>query len=192
MKSTAQLDERSLALRRRIVQTLQAGGRGHFASALSLVEIVRVLYDDILKYDAVNPTWADRDRCLLSKGHGCLALYVLLEEKGFFPEAELWKFCKSDGLLGGHPEVQVPGIEASTGSLGHGLSIGIGKAIDQLQKLNNKWTRLKGKISTTITAVARAEAMASFSFGSGWSGIGAKQWGVPMRLVAPWLLLVRL
>jgi len=58
-------------------------------------------------------------------------LYVLLAEKGFFPEAELWKFCKSDGLLGGHPEYgKVPGVEASTGSLGHGLSIGIGFALN--------------------------------------------------------------
>jgi transketolase len=67
----------------------------------------------------------------LSKGHGCLALYALLADKGFFPESELWKFCKPDGILGGHPEYgKVPGVEASTGSLGHGLSIGIGLALN--------------------------------------------------------------
>jgi transketolase len=60
-----------------------------------------------------------------------LALYVLLADKGFFPELELWKFCKSDGILGGHPEYgKIPGVEASTGSLGHGLPIGIGFAIN--------------------------------------------------------------
>ncbi len=123
------LDNRSIALRRRIVETLQAGNRGHLASALSLVEIVRVLYDDVLQYDAGNPSWQDRDRFVLSKGHGCLALYVLLAEKGFFPASELARFCKSDGLLGGHPERKIPGVEASTGSLGHGLSIAIGFAL---------------------------------------------------------------
>lgn len=93
--------------------------------------MLRVLYDDILRYDPKNPRWTGRDRCILSKGHGCLALYVLLAEKGFFPEAELWKFCKVDGILGGHPEFgKVPGVEASTGSLGHGLPIGVGFAIN--------------------------------------------------------------
>ena len=58
---------------------------------------------------------------MLSKGHGCLALYAILAEKGFFPESELTRFCKSGGLLGGHPEHKIPGVEASTGSLGHGL-----------------------------------------------------------------------
>lgn len=109
---------------------MDAGKRGHVASAFSVVEILRVLYDDVLRYDPHSPRWPDRDRFILSKGHGCLALYVLLAEKGFFPEAELWKFCRSDGILGGHPEYgKVPGVEASTGSLGHGLSISLGMAI---------------------------------------------------------------
>jgi transketolase len=125
------LDRRSRELRRKIVRTLGAGGRGHLGSAFSLVEILRVLYDDILRYDPKNPRWRQRDRFILSKGHGCLALYVLLAEKGLFPELELWKFCKKDGILGGHPEYgKVPGVEASTGSLGHGLPIGIGFALN--------------------------------------------------------------
>ncbi len=125
------LDRRSLELRSQIVRMLEKGGRGHVGSAFSLVEILRVLYDEILKYDPRKPQWPDRDRLILSKGHGCLALYVLLAEKGFFPEAELWKFCKVDGILGGHPEFgKVPGVEASTGSLGHGLPIGVGFALN--------------------------------------------------------------
>lgn len=129
--NTTPLDARSLALRRQIVRMLEKGGRGHVGSAFSLVEILRVLYDDVLRYDPKIPRWPQRDRCILSKGHGCLALYVLLAEKGFFPEAELWKFCKVDGMLGGHPEYgKVPGIEASTGSLGHGLPIGVGFALN--------------------------------------------------------------
>jgi transketolase len=124
------LDERSKALRRTIIKTLAAGQRGHVGAAFSLVEILRVLYDDVLKYDAANPKLASRDRFILSKGHGCLALYTMLADKGFIPEAELWKFCKSDGLLGGHPEHHIPGVEASTGSLGHGMSIGLGMALN--------------------------------------------------------------
>ena len=129
--NTTPLDERSRALRRVIVRTLERGGRGHVGSAFSLVEMLRVLYDDVLLFDARQPRWAERDRCVLSKGHGCLALYALLADKGFFPEAELWKFCKADGMLGGHPEYgKVPGVEASTGSLGHGLSFGVGFALN--------------------------------------------------------------
>ncbi|MBM3831577.1 MAG: transketolase [Verrucomicrobia bacterium] len=129
--NTTPLDERSRALRRVIVRTLERGGRGHVGSAFSLVEMLRVLYDDVLRFDAQQPRWAGRDRCVLSKGHGCLALYALLADKGFFPEAELWKFCKPDGILGGHPEFgKVPGVEASTGSLGHGLSFGVGFALN--------------------------------------------------------------
>ncbi len=124
------LDERSKKLRRTIVRIIELAGRAHVGSAFSLIEILRVLYDDVMKYDPKNPRWADRDRFILSKGHGCLALYTLLAEKGFFPEDELWRFCQKDSILGGHPEYgKVPGVEASTGSLGHGLSIGIGMAL---------------------------------------------------------------
>ena len=124
------MDERSKQLRRRIVEILKASRAGHVGAAFSLVEILRVLYDDVLRYDAKKPRWPERDRCILSKGHGCLALYTILAEKGFFPESELWKFTAADGLLGGHPEHKVPGVEASTGSLGHGFSIGVGMALN--------------------------------------------------------------
>ena len=93
------LDRRSIDLRRKVVASLVAGNRGHLGSALSLVEILRVLYDDVLQYDPRNPSWSERDRFVLSKGHGCLALYIILADKGFFPESELARFCKSGGLL---------------------------------------------------------------------------------------------
>ena len=93
-----ELDERSLKLRSKMVQTMASGRRGHLGSAFSLVEILRVLYDDVLRYDATNPKWPERDRCILSKGHGCIALYVFLAEKGFFSGDELNKFCLSDGI----------------------------------------------------------------------------------------------
>ncbi len=129
--STTQLDRRSRDLRRTIVGALKAARRGHVGSACSVVEILRVLYDEILRYDPKRPKWPDRDRCILSKGHGCLALYAILAEKGFFPADELSKFCSAEGILGGHPDAgKVPGVEASTGALGHGLSIGIGMALN--------------------------------------------------------------
>lgn len=126
---TIDLDKRSRELRKTIIRTLAAGGRGHMGAAMSLVEIVRVLYDDVLRYDSNNARWEDRDRCVLSKGHGCLAHFAILADKGFFPEEELWTFCKDESMLGGHPEIKVPGVEASTGSLGHGLAFGIGMAL---------------------------------------------------------------
>jgi len=127
-------------IRRLIIQTVEKGGRGHIPSALSLVEILTVLYDKILKYDPKDPKWKQRDRFVFSKGHGCLALYAVLADKGFFPMEELWKFCKSDGLLGGHPENKVPGVEVSTGSLGHGLSVGVGFALNARYEKENHRT----------------------------------------------------
>ncbi len=113
-----------------ILRAFAAGKRGHLGSAFSLVELLRVLYDDVLRFDPARPLWEGRDRMILSKGHGCLALYAILADKGFFPASELLKFCHLDGKLGGHPERgKVPGVEASTGSLGHGLSLGVGMAL---------------------------------------------------------------
>lgn len=129
-KLSRDLDRRSRDLRQGILRTVDKGRRGHIASAFSLVEILRVLYDHILRYDPKRLDWPERDRFILSKGHGCLALYVLLAEKGFFPERELDLFCTMEGILGGHPEHRIPGVETSTGSLGHGLSIGIGFALN--------------------------------------------------------------
>ncbi len=131
------MDDRSRYLRKLILDGFTSAKRGHLAPAFSLVEILRVLYDDILKYDPVNPSWEERDRLILSKGHGCLALYAILVDKGFFSKEELTKFCSMNGILGGHPEIKIPGVEASTGSLGHGLAIGIGMAIGAKLKKKN-------------------------------------------------------
>jgi transketolase len=128
--SSAALDARSAHLRRAILQVVRSARRGHVASAFSVVEILRVLYDDILSVDPAHPLRHDRDRFILSKGHGCLALYVQLAERGFFPREALATFCEEDSLLGGHPQAgKVPGVEASTGSLGHGLPVGVGIAL---------------------------------------------------------------
>lgn len=124
------LDERSIYLRELVLRALEGGDRGHIGSSLSPLEVLRVLYDRILRHDPVRPDWPERDRCVLSKGHGCLALYALLADHGYFPMAELDTFCLPGSRLGGHPERgKVPGVEASTGALGHGLSIGVGLAL---------------------------------------------------------------
>ena len=124
------LDERSRYLRELVIDSLEGGGRGHVGSTLSLIEIFRVLYDDILRVRPEQPDWPERDRCILSKGHGCLALYALLADKGFFAKSELAAQCCPEAMLGGHPErAHIPGVEASTGALGHGLSLGVGMAL---------------------------------------------------------------
>ncbi|WP_455212595.1 transketolase [Kaarinaea lacus] len=134
------MDERSKHLRRLVIKALQGADRGHIGSSLSLIEILRVLYDSFLNVKASEPNWPLRDRCILSKGHGCLALYAVLADKGFFSLEEINKFCSKGAMLGGHPEAdKVPGVEASTGALGHGLSIGVGMALAaKLQKRPSK------------------------------------------------------
>lgn len=139
------LDARSLTLRNKIIKVLDDGGRGHLGASFSIVEIVRVLYDHILKFNPLNPEWPDRDRFILSKGHGCITQYVLLAENAFFPAEELSRFCKHNALLGGHPSFKVPGIEAATGSLGHGLPIGVGIALNaRIEKKHYKTVVLIG------------------------------------------------
>ncbi|MFC1646116.1 transketolase [Candidatus Omnitrophota bacterium] len=132
------LDARSLYLRKLIIMAAEKAKRGHFGGALSMIEILRVLYDDIMQYRPKDPRWKKRDRFILSKGHGCLALYAILADKGFFSIDELKDCFQKNSCLGGHPEIgKVLGIEASTGSLGHGLSLGIGMAL-AIRMQNNK------------------------------------------------------
>ena len=123
------LDNRSRYLRRLVMKMIEAGRRGHIGPAASLIELLRVLFDTWLQVRPNEPDWVDRDRFILSKGHGCLALYAVLADKGFLSLQELSTFCRSDSRLGGHPEIKVPGVEASTGSLGHGFSIAVGMAL---------------------------------------------------------------
>ena len=109
--------------------TLATGDEKHEASSLSTLDVLFVLYEHVLRFDPRNPGWKQRDRFLLSKGHGPLAYYAVLARNGFFPPEELDKFMTWDGILGGHPDrLQVPGVEVSTGSLGHGLPMAVGVA----------------------------------------------------------------
>ena len=120
--------KRSKNIRELIVRGLKGGKRGHVGSSMSLVEILIALYDHVLKFKSNDQNFPKRDRLILSKGHGCLALYAILADKKFFPKKYLDSFCKSDSLLGGHPDITVPGVETISGSLGIGFSVAVGIA----------------------------------------------------------------
>lgn len=124
--------------RRSILEMLTAAQSGHPGGSLSLVEIMAELFLRQMKHDPANPQWRERDRLILSKGHGVPALYAALAYTGYFPQPELMTLRKIDSRLQGHPDRRVlPGVEASTGSLGQGLSIGIGHALAaKLDKLD--------------------------------------------------------
>jgi transketolase len=117
-------------LRRLILRSAAAGGEGHVPSSLSVLDILWVAYDRILKIDPAAPADPARDRFILSKGHAALGLYAVLAKKGFFPVSELERMGLYAGPLGGHPDRnKVPGVEASTGSLGHGFPMSVGVAL---------------------------------------------------------------
>jgi len=111
------------------VEMTHISGGSHIGSILSVADIMGVLYADILRYRPEEPKWDGRDRLILSKGHAGAALYAALAECGFFPVEELKTYYSDDSRLSGHVSHQVPGVEISTGSLGHGLGVGVGMAI---------------------------------------------------------------
>ena len=120
------------AVRRHILGMKHRSGSSHAGSALSITDILAVLYGKVLNVDPTNPCKRDRDRFILSKGHASAALYATLAESGFFPTENLQGFYTNDGALPGHVDMTAaPGIEASSGSLGHGLSLGLGMALAQ-------------------------------------------------------------
>jgi transketolase len=112
------------------LMSLATGDEKHGSSSLSTLDVLWVLYDRILRFDPKNPRWENRDRFVLSKGHGCVSYYAILADKGFFPTSTLKTFMQYESILGAHPDRNlVPGVEASTGSLGHGLPMAVGMAI---------------------------------------------------------------
>ena len=122
-----ELTQKARQLRLKMVQVCARNG-GHIASALSCIDImVALYYGDVLKFNPQNPAWHDRDRFILSKGHGEIALYAILADCGYFPREWLeTRYRRGDFFLGGHPDIHIPGVEATTGALGHGLSIAAG------------------------------------------------------------------
>ena len=126
------IKEMTKRMRKNILDmSLSAGSESsHFGGGLSIVEITATLFGSIMNYDPKNPEWEERDRFILSKGHGCLGFYAALHEIGLITKDDLMSFEKSDSYLLGHPVMnRKKGIEFSNGSLGMGLSVGIGVAL---------------------------------------------------------------
>lgn len=125
-----ELEAKAKTIRKDIISMLAEAGSGHPGGSLSSVEIVTTLYFNVLRLRPEEPLWQDRDRFVLSKGHAAPLLYAALAERGFFPVDELLTLRKLGSRLQGHPAWgMLPGVEASTGSLGQGLSIGLGMAL---------------------------------------------------------------
>lgn len=122
---------RSLARRVRvqILRMTSSGKTSHVASGLSIADILAVLYGAVMHVSPEDPGLPGRDRLVLSKGHAAAALYAVLAESGFFPVEELKRYCQDGSVFWGHATSSVPGVEVSTGSLGHGLGIAAGMAL---------------------------------------------------------------
>ena len=135
--STGELEGIARKLRRHVITMISTAGSGHPGGSLSAADIVTALYFDIMKHDPANPHWPDRDRFVLSKGHAAPVLYAALAERGYFPLDWLTTLRKTGTCLQGHTDSTLtPGVDVSAGSLGQGLSIGIGMALSA--RLDNK------------------------------------------------------
>ncbi|MDN3515253.1 MAG: transketolase [Candidatus Brocadia sp.] len=127
---TKSLEERAKVIRRHIIRMLAKAGSGHPGSSLSTVDLLVALFYNKLRHNPHIPTWPDRDRFILSKGHGCPALYATLAEMDYFDRDKLNTLRQFGSILQGHPCMKTtPGIEISGGSLGQGLSVGLGIAL---------------------------------------------------------------
>jgi transketolase len=120
---------RGQALRAHAVKMVHRARASHLGSCLSMADILACLYWRVLRVDPANPDWPGRDRLILSKGHAAAILYATLAERGYFPVAELETYCEMGSRLTGHVTSGVPGVELSSGSLGHGLPVGCGMAL---------------------------------------------------------------
>ena len=124
------LEKKANDLRKQILDMCVRAGTGHVTSSFSCAEIFTALYyGGILRYDVSNPEWPERDRFILSKGHASAILYPVLADLGFYSQSELDKFCQVGGIFGVHLQNDIPGVETSSGSLGHGIGIAAGLAL---------------------------------------------------------------
>ncbi len=121
--------ELAVRIRRHALRMTHKSKASHIGSCLSIADILAALYGGVLKVAPDNPGWPDRDKLIVSKGHAAVALYGALAESGFFSIEWLGEYCQNGSPLIGHVSHHVPGVEVSTGSLGHGLPIGCGMAL---------------------------------------------------------------
>ncbi len=126
----SELKDLSKNIRIDILKMTSNANSGHPGGSLSSADIVSVLFGSVMNYEPGDPKWADRDRFILSKAHACPVLYAVLAETGFFPKSELMTFRKLNSRLQGHAHIKTPGVEMSGGSLGQGLSFGIGVSLE--------------------------------------------------------------
>src|SRR5258707_2423100 len=149
-KDIAELQAIAKRVRREIVEMIGAAKSGHPGGSLSAVEILTTLYFDVMRHDPSNPDWPDRDRFILSKGHAAPVLYCLMAETGYTPLDQLNTLRKLGSIYQGHPDRRfIPTLEASTGSLGVGPSLGLGMALA---------ARLNGSPSRTYVLVGDGES----------------------------------
>ena len=131
-----ELKAKSVEYRKKILKYIYGAKAGHTGGSLSCIDILNVLYNDVLNVGPENFKSPYRDRYIQSKGHCVEALFVVLADKGFFPESDLETLCKFKSHYIGHPTKKVHGVEQNTGALGHGLSLSVGNAI--AAKLDDK------------------------------------------------------
>lgn len=126
---TTPLAARARRVRQHIVGMAASPAGAHVGGSLSAADILTVLYFAVLRVRPEQPDWPERDYFILSKGHAASVLYAVLAERGFLPVSELARYARAGSRLAGHPTCAVPGVEFPTGSLGHGLSLGVGTAL---------------------------------------------------------------
>jgi transketolase len=155
------LRKAALQIRRNILRLIKAGKAGHVGGALSMAEVLAALYWRVMKIDPARPDWPERDRLVVSAGHKALVLYAALAARGYFPEDLLDTYGSLGCRLPGHPDMhKLPGVEASTGALGHGLSIAGGMALG---------LRLSGLASRVFVVMGDGE----LAEGSNWEAAAA-------------------
>jgi len=157
-----ELKKKAVEMRKDIINMLTLAGSGHTGGSLSIVEILISLYYYKLRHDPKRPDWRERDRFILSKGHGCPALYAVLSETGYFSKDKLWTLRKMGSQLQGHPQRGLAGVEISSGSLGQGLSITNGMALAaRLDGLDSRFYCLMGDGETNEGQVWEAAMTAA-------------------------------
>lgn len=163
---TTRLHAASRRVRERIIEVVYNSGSGHVGAALSQADLLVALYHRSLRFDATRPDWPERDRFVLSKGHGGLGLCAVLADVGLLDPAELAHFGESGHRLGMHLDrTKVPGVEASTGSLGHGLGQAVGMALG---------ARVQGQAWRTWCLLSDGECYEGSTWEAALSGAGFK------------------